>query len=74
MGSEDDTRDRVIALDRDVAHLSAKVQELTVAVDKLTDALSRMRGGRLVLVTLLTAAGGVGAAIAQAFPWSHLFR
>ena len=74
MGSEDNTRDRVIALERDVTHMSAKVAELTVAVDKLTAALAKTRNGWSILIALLTAAGGVGAAFAQAFPWSSLFR
>jgi hypothetical protein len=74
MGSEDDTRDRVIALERDVTHLSDKVGKLTEAVDKLTAALAKTRNGWSVLIALLTAAGTVGAAIAQTFPWAHMFR
>lgn len=74
MGSEDDTRDRVIALERDVAHLSDKVGELTDAVKTLTLALEQARGGWKILLAVLTAAGSLGAGIAQIVPWASLFR
>lgn len=74
MSPPDDTRDKVIALERDVTHLATEVTELTKAVEALTDILSKMKGGRAMLLAVITASGTLGAAIAQAVPWSHIFR
>lgn len=74
MGEEGDTRDRVIALERDVAHLSDKVEELTSAVKALTTTLEQTRGGWKVLIAVLTAAGSIGATIATFVPWSSVIR
>lgn len=74
MSPVDDTRDKVIALERDVRHLSDEVTKLTLAVDGLTNVLANMKGGRALLLAVVTAAGTLGAAIAQAVPWANMFR
>ena len=74
MSPVDDTRDKVIALERDMKHLSEEVTHLTKAVETLTHVLTGMKGGRAVLLAVVTASGTLGAAIAQAVPWANLFR
>lgn len=69
-----DTRDRVIALERDVKHLSEQVEELTTAVNGLTTLLNQTRGGWRVLIALMTAAGTVGGFLSQFIPWSSIIR
>lgn len=67
-----DTRDRVIALERDVKHLTEQVDDMADKVAAMHDILMQARGVRWVVV-LMAGVGGFIASKAGTFmaflPW-----
>lgn len=57
MSTETDTRDRVIALERDVRHLSSQVEDAINKLDQMHELMTQTKGAWKVL---LGAAGFVG--------------
>lgn len=65
----DDTRDRVIALEVKVQHLEDKLDKAAAKITEMYDLLMQAKGARYVIV----AAAGIGGAIAgftvKFIPW-----
>lgn len=69
----DDTRDRVIALERDMQHMSSKVDEMAGQVKEMHQLLMQARGAKWAIVGLATVGGFISAKLSALFPWfSHL--
>lgn len=65
----DDTRDKVIALEANLTHLTRAVEDLTAHVNELTTLLERSRGALWVITTISGIIGFVVAKVATLFPW-----
>ena len=71
----DDTRDRVIALERDMQHMSSKVDEMAGQVKEMHQLLMQARGAKWAIVGLATVGGFISAKLSALFPWfSHFPR
>ena len=71
----DDTRDRVIALERDMQHMSSKVDEMAGQVKEMHQLLMQARGAKWAVVGLATVGGFISAKLSALFPWfSHFPR
>ena len=71
----DDTRDRVIALERDMQHMSLKVDEMSGQVKEMHQLLMQARGAKWAVVGLATVGGFISAKLSALFPWfSHFPR
>ena len=69
----DDTRDRVIALERDMQHMSSKVDEMAGQVKEMHQLLMQARGAKWAIVGLATVGGFISAKLSALFPWfGHL--
>ena len=64
-----DTRDRVIALETDVKHLTAKVDEMAEKVNAVHDLLQQAKGVKWLIVTAAAVGGFVSAKLAAVVPW-----
>ena len=69
MSLESDTRDRVVALERDVRHLSAQVDEMSDKVTELHDVLMQARGVRWIIVLMAGIGGFVASKLGAFIPW-----
>jgi predicted esterase YcpF (UPF0227 family) len=65
----DDTRDRVIALERDMQHMSSKVDEMAGQVKEMHQLLMQARGAKWAIVGLATVGGFISAKLSALFPW-----
>jgi prophage DNA circulation protein len=63
----DDTRDRVVALERDVKHLSEQVEDMANKVSQMHALLMQAKGARWAVLTLVAVgsfmAGKIGGLI-----------
>ena len=64
-----DTRDRVIALEADVKHLSAKVDDMANKVTAMHELLVQARGLKWFIVTAAAVGGFISAKVAALLPW-----
>lgn len=64
-----DTRDRLIALERDVKHLTKNIDEMSDKVDELHNLLMKARGARWFILAAAALGGFVSAKLAMFFPW-----
>jgi len=55
----DDTRDRVVALERDVKHLSQQVEDMADKVSQMHQLLMQAKGARWAVLTLVAVGGFV---------------
>jgi phage-related minor tail protein len=55
----DDTRDRVVALERDVKHLSQQVDDMADKVSQMHQLLMQAKGARWAVLTLVAVGGFV---------------
>lgn len=69
MSTETDTRDKVIALEADVKHLTGKVDDMAAKVDAMHELLIQARGLKWFIVTAAAIGGFVSAKIAPVLPW-----
>ncbi len=67
----DDTRDRVIALEKDVQHLSEIIDDMSRKLDEMHEAFVKAKGGWLAIVGLSALAGGLMSWILKSL---HLFE
>ena len=65
----DDTRDKVVALERDVRNLSAQVDEMSDKVTELHDVLMQARGVRWIIVLMAGIGGFVASKLGAFIPW-----
>jgi hypothetical protein len=72
MSDASDTRDRVIALEADVKHLSAKVDDMADKVTAMHELLVQARGLKWFIVTAAAVGGFLSAKIAALLPWLPL--
>ena len=64
-----DTRDRVIALEADVKHLTSKMDDMAEKVTAMHELLIQARGLKWFIVTAAAASGFVSAKLASILPW-----
>lgn len=64
-----DTRDKVVALERDVKHLTEQVEAMADKVSAMHDLLMQARGARWAILAMAAIGGFVSAKLAQFFPW-----
>jgi phage-related minor tail protein len=57
MNIHDDTRDRVVALERDVKHLSEQVEDMADKVSQMHQLLMQAKGARWAVLTLVAVGG-----------------
>jgi len=57
MNIHDDTRDRVVALERDVQHLSEQVGDMAAKVSQMHELLIKAKGARWAVFTLIAMGG-----------------
>ena len=69
MSDTSDTRDRVIALEADVKHLSAKVDDMADKVKEMHELLVQARGLRWFILTAAAVGGFVSAKVTALLPW-----
>lgn len=55
----DDTRDKVIALESDVKHLTDKIDTLSKQVTEIHDLLQQARGAKWMLIAFATLGGAI---------------
>lgn len=60
MSIHDDTRDRVVAVERDVKHLSAQMDDMGSKVSEMHELLMQAKGARWAMVALV----GIGGFVA----------
>lgn len=65
----DDTRDRVIALERDMQHMSAKVDEMAEQVKEMHQLLMQARGAKWAIVGMASIGGFISAKLSSFLPW-----
>jgi hypothetical protein len=56
---QEDTRDRVVALERDVKHLSQQVDDMAAKVSQMHQLLMQAKGARWAVLTLVAVGGFV---------------
>lgn len=69
MSDVTDTRERVIALERDVKHLSAQVDDMSDKVAEMHDVLMQARGVRWIIVLMAGVGGFVASKLGAFIPW-----
>lgn len=69
MSESSDTRDRVVALEVKVLHLTEKIVGMDQKVTALHDLLLQARGARYVIVASAAVGGFVSAKLATFLPW-----
>lgn len=65
----DDTRDRVVALEVKVEHLSQTVKSMDKNVTEMHELLLKAKGARYVLVLSAAVGGFISAKLAPFVPW-----
>jgi predicted esterase YcpF (UPF0227 family) len=65
----DDTRDRVIALERDMQHMSGKVDEMAEQVKEMHQLLMQARGAKWAIVGMASVGGFISAKLSAFLPW-----
>lgn len=65
----DDTRDKVVALEVELRHLSAKVDEMSDKVAEMHDVLMQARGVRWIIVLMAGIGGFVASKLGAFIPW-----
>ncbi len=68
----DDTRDRLIALESDVKHLTASVDEMSASVKEMSQLLQQAKGAKWVIMGAAAIGGFVSAKIGAFVPWAAL--
>lgn len=69
MSDATDTRDRVIALERDMKHMSEAVEKMAVQVSEMHTLLQQAKGARWAIVGAATIGGFMAAKVATYMPW-----
>lgn len=69
MTTETDTRDRVVALEVKVQHLTDTVETMAEQVDQMHDLLMQARGARWAIVGFATIGGFAAAKLLALIPW-----
>ncbi|MDR6874797.1 hypothetical protein J2Y55_005835 [Bosea sp. BE125] len=64
-----DTRDRVIALERDVKHLTEQVDDMADKVAAMHDILMQARGVRWIIVLMAGVGGFIASKLGAFIPW-----
>jgi hypothetical protein len=64
-----DTRDRVIALERDVKHLTEQVADMADKVAAMHDVLMQARGVRWIIVLMAGVGGFIASKLGAIIPW-----
>lgn len=64
-----DTRDRVIALERDVKHLTQQVDVMADKVAAMHDLLMQARGVRWIIVLMAGVGGFIASKLGTFIPW-----
>lgn len=65
----DDTRDKVVALEVELRHLSAQVDEMADKVAEMHDVLMQARGVRWIIVLMAGVGGFVASKLGAFIPW-----
>lgn len=65
----DDTRDRVIALERDMKHMSSKFDEVADQVKEMHQLLMQAKGAKWAIFGLASVGGFISAKLSALFPW-----
>lgn len=65
----DDTRDKVVALEVELRHLSAQVNEMSDKVAEMHDVLMQARGVRWIIVLMAGVGGFVASKLGAFIPW-----
>jgi hypothetical protein len=68
----DDTRDRLIALESDVKHLTATVDDMAVSVKEMAQLLQQAKGAKWVIITAAAVGGFLSAKLGAFLPWLSL--
>lgn len=64
----DDTRDRLIALERDVTYQAAKLDEMSKKVSEMHALLTQARGARWAILSMVGLASFAGWFVAKSLP------
>lgn len=67
----DDTRDRVIALERDMQHMSGKVDEMAEQVKEMHELLTQARGAKWAILAMAGIGGFISAKLSAFIPFSQ---
>lgn len=70
MSVETDTRDRVIALEGEVKHLTKQVDDLVEKVTAMHDLLQQAKGVRWLIVIMATIGGFLASKLGSFLPWA----
>lgn len=65
----DDTRDRLIALEANVRHLTLTVDEMAATVKELSQLLHAAKGARWAIMGAAAIGGFISAKFAHLLPW-----
>lgn len=68
----DDTRDRVIALETDVKHLSATVDTMAEQVKDMHTLLQQAKGARWAILTMAAVGGFIASKLGALIPFASL--
>ena len=66
----DDTRDRLIRLENEVEHLTAKLEEVSQKVTVMHDLLMAAKGMRWFIIGMAAVAGFFASFVAKLFPFA----
>lgn len=69
MSDTTDTRDRVVALEVKVQHLTDTVDTMASKVDEMHNLLMQARGARWAIIAAASAGGFIAAKLSLFFPW-----
>ena len=69
MSDAADTRDRVIALESDMKHLTLQVDAMAEKVAAMHDILQQAKGVRWLIIAAASVGGFVAAKIGMFLPW-----
>ena len=69
MNDMTDTRDRVIALERDVKHLTEQVDDMAGKVTAMHDLLQQAKGVRWLIIIMATIGGFIASKVGAILPW-----
>lgn len=69
MAIKDDTRDRLIALERDVGHISKRMDNIGGKVDTMHDILQQGKGAKYMLLGQAGFMGAIAGLAVKFWPW-----
>jgi hypothetical protein len=69
MNEMTDTRDRVIALERDVKHLTEQVDDMAGKVTAMHNLLQQAKGVRWLIIIMATLGGFIASKVGAIVPW-----